>query len=174
MLKTYKSSIDPAKNRSPLNPSKILTNKEMIQSKILTNRFNNLRKMFTRWERSNVRENIMLSKFAFSDFRQGNKYGTRLLLFNQWLKVLLVYPALALLITLLIIQPLLVLSSIFIGLFVFSSLPALFYLLKRDKHDAVWAYSYTIFYTFSLFWIPPYAIATASRSEWLTRTMPNN
>ncbi|GAB2631873.1 glycosyltransferase family 2 protein [Belliella aquatica] len=137
-------------------------------------KYNNLRKMFTRWERSNVRENIMLTKFAFSDFREGNKYGTRLLLFNQWLKVLLAYPALALLITLLIIQPFLVLSSIFIGLFVFSSLPALFYLLKRDKHDAVWAYSYAIFYTFSLFWIPPYAIATASRSGWLTRTMPNN
>lgn len=137
-------------------------------------KYNNLRKMFTRWERSNVRENIMLTKFAFSDFRQGNKYGIRLLLFNQWLKVLLAYPALALLISLLIVQPFLVLSAIFIGLFIFSSLPALFYLLKRDKKDAVWAYSYAIFYTFSLFWIPPYAIATASRSGWLTRNIPSD
>src|SRR5690554_8222479 len=44
-----------------------------------------LRKMFTRWERSNVRENIMMSKFAFSDFRKENKLKRRILLINQWM-----------------------------------------------------------------------------------------
>src|SRR5690606_6126378 len=33
-------------------------------------RYKNLYKMFIRWERSNVRENIMMSKFAFTDFRE--------------------------------------------------------------------------------------------------------
>ncbi|WP_212668427.1 glycosyltransferase family 2 protein [Belliella buryatensis] len=140
----------------------------------LPTEYGNLTKMFTRWERSNVRENIMLTKFAFSHFRSGNKAGVRLLLFNQWLKVILAFPALSLLITLLIIQPLLVLSSLFIGLFLFSSLPALFFALNREKEEAVWAYSYAIFYTFSLFWIPPYAIATAGKSGWLTRNLPNS
>src|SRR5690554_7659303 len=62
---------------------------------VLTNtpeEYENLYKMFIRWERSNVRENIMMSKFAFGDFRQGNKTGTRILLLNQWLKVILAYP----------------------------------------------------------------------------------
>ncbi|MFN4198772.1 MAG: glycosyltransferase family 2 protein, partial [Flavobacterium sp.] len=43
-------------------------------------KYKNLYKMFIRWERSNVRENIMMSKFAFGDFREGPKTGTRILL----------------------------------------------------------------------------------------------
>ncbi|MCH7411222.1 glycosyltransferase family 2 protein [Belliella sp. DSM 111904] len=134
--------------------------------------YNTLTKMFTRWERSNVRENIMLTKFAFSNFREGNKTGTRLLLLNQWIKVIMAYPALLILIALLVTQPLLVICSIFIGLFAFSSIPAVFYIIKRKNKEALLAYTYAIFYTFSLFWITPYAIATASRRGWLTRTLP--
>jgi hyaluronan synthase len=171
-------------NKATIGEDRAMTNMILKQgyevvfqknAKVYTNLptgYNNLRKMFTRWERSNVRENIMLTKFAFSDFRKGNKVGTRLLLFNQWLKVILAFPALALLITLLIIQPLLVLSSLFVGLFIFSSIPAIFFVLNREKKEAIWAYSYAIFYTFTLFWITPFAIATAGRTGWLTRNLP--
>ena len=38
-------------------------------------KYKNLYKMFIRWERSNVRENIMMSKFAFKDFRKGRRQG---------------------------------------------------------------------------------------------------
>jgi len=58
---------------------------------VLTNipeRYKNLYKMFIRWERSNVRENIKMSKFAFTNYREESKVGPRILLLNQWIKVI--------------------------------------------------------------------------------------
>lgn len=140
---------------------------------VLTNtpeKYKSLYKMFIRWERSNVRENIMMSKFAFKNFREGTKTGTRVLLLNQWLKVIMAYPLLLLMFWFIITHPILFISSILVSIFVFSSIQVLFY-TKRQKNiwESIWAYPYSIFYTFTLFWITPYAIATANRKGWLTR-----
>lgn len=140
---------------------------------VLTNtpeKYKNLYKMFIRWERSNVRENIMMSKFAFKNFREGAKSGTRILLLNQWLKVIMAYPLLMLMFLFILTHPLLFLSSCLMSIFIFSSIQVFFY-SKRQKSvlESVWAYPYSIFYMFTLFWITPYAIATASKSGWLTR-----
>lgn len=140
---------------------------------VLTNtpeKYKNLYKMFIRWERSNVRENIMMSKFAFTNFRQGPKTGPRILLLNQWLKVIMAYPLLMLMFLFVLTHPLLFLSSCLMSVFIFSSVQVFFY-SKRQKSilESMWAYPYSIFYMFTLFWITPYAIATASRSGWLTR-----
>lgn len=140
---------------------------------VLTNtpeKFKGLYKMFIRWERSNVRENIMMSKFAFKDFREGSKVGTRVFLLNQWLKVIMAYPFLLLMLLFIVSNPIMFVCTMLISVFVFSSLQVLFYnKSQRSILDSIWAYPYSIFYTFTLFWITPYAIATASRRGWLTR-----
>ncbi len=139
---------------------------------VLTNipeKFSSLHKMFTRWERSNVRENLMMSRFAFTPFREGARSGTRLLLLNQWMRMISTYPVLLIMIILLISHPVLFLSSTLLSILIFSTLPAFFYAKKYNISEAFWAYSYSIFYTFSLFWITPYAMATANRRGWLTR-----
>lgn len=132
-------------------------------------RYKNLYKMFIRWERSNVRENIMMSKFAFGDFREGVKTGTRILLLNQWLRVILSYPMILMMFIFAFMHPVLFLTSTFVGILVFSSIQAFFYAKKHNFSEAFWAYPYSVFYAFTLFWITPYAIATASRRGWLTR-----
>ncbi|MBL3657907.1 glycosyltransferase [Fulvivirga sediminis] len=138
-------------------------------------RYQNLYKMFIRWERSNVRENIMMSKFAFTNFRKGPKLGTRILLLNQWLKILLSYPMITLMLVFVFTHPLLFLSSTLMSIAVFSSIQAIFHASRhKNVFESMWAYPYSIFYTFSLFWITPYAIATASRRGWLTRTLPQS
>ena len=142
---------------------------------VLTNipeKFSSLHKMFTRWERSNVRENLMMSKFAFTPFRSGSKSGTRILLINQWMHMLTAYPLFLIMIVLLILHPILFISSTLLSILIFSSLPAFFYAKKYNVSEAFWAYSYSLFYTFSLFWITPYAMATANRRGWLTRGLP--
>ena len=48
----------------------------------------------------------------------------------------------------------------------------LFYAKKYNIAEAFLAYTYSIFYLFTLFWITPYAIITAGRSGWLTRDLP--
>lgn len=142
---------------------------------VLTNipeKFSSLHKMFTRWERSNVRENLMMTKFAFKPFRNGSRSGPRLLLLNQWMHMLTAYPLFLIMIVLLVLHPVLFISSTLLSILIFSSLPAFFYARKYNISEAFWAYSYSIFYTFGLFWITPYAMATANRRGWLTRELP--
>jgi hyaluronan synthase len=134
-------------------------------------RYRGLHKMFTRWGRSNVRENIEMAKYVFSDFRKGTKAGARLLFFGQAIRILMCYPLLIMMLYFMVTHPLLFLSSTLMSILVVSSFPVFFYARRYNLSDSFWAYSYSILYTFGLFWITPYAIATASRRGWLTRNL---
>lgn len=141
---------------------------------VLTNtpeKFKGLYKMFIRWERSNVREALMMSKFAFGKFREGSKAGARIFLLDQLLKTLISYPMTILMLWFLFSHPLLSLSSAILSIFIFSSVQAIFYAKRYNVLESFWAYTYSIFYTFTLFWITPYAIATAAKRGWLTRNL---
>ncbi len=135
-------------------------------------RYKNLYKMFIRWERSNVRENIMMSKFAFKNFREGSTTGTRIILMMQWLKLVMAIPLLLILTFFVATHPILFIASTLSGVLVFSSIQMIFYAKKYNFNEALLAYAYSIFYMFTLFWLTPYAIITAGRSGWLTRELP--
>lgn len=79
------------------------------------------------------------------------------------------YPFILFMLFFIITHPILFLTSTLFAILIFSSFPALFYAKRYSVSESVWAYTYSIFYTFGLFWITPYAIATASRRGWLTR-----
>jgi hyaluronan synthase len=72
----------------------------------------------------------------------------------------------------LLTKPIMFLSATLFSILIFSSFPAFFYAKKYNITEAFWAYTYSIFYAFGLFWITPYAIATANRRGWLTRGLP--
>lgn len=131
--------------------------------------YNNLSKMFLRWERSNVRENVMMSRFAFTNFREGSTLGIRVILLTQWLNVILAFPLLFLLFFGLFTYPILFLTSALVGILIFSTVQAIFYAKKYNTTEASLAYVYSIFYFFSLFWIKPYALVTVGKNGWLTR-----
>lgn len=135
-------------------------------------RYKSLYKMYIRWERSNVRENIMMSKFAYSKFRTESTLGPRILLTMQWLKVIMAYPLLLLLLFFVFTHPILFVCSSLVGIMIFSSVQMFFYARKYNFSEALLAYTYSVFYMFTLFWITPYAIATASKRGWLTRELP--
>ncbi|NJW51628.1 glycosyltransferase [Salinimicrobium oceani] len=132
-------------------------------------KYTGLYKMFIRWGRSNVRENIAMAKYVFTDFRKGSKTGSRILFLNQLLKLVMSYPTILLMIFFISMDPLLFISSTLFSILIWSSFPVLFYARKYKLSESFWAYSYSILYTFGLFWITPYAIATASKRGWLTR-----
>jgi hyaluronan synthase len=141
-------------------------------SVVLTNvpeKYSGLYKMFIRWGRSNVRENIMMAKYVFTDFRKGSKFGARLLYLDQAAKLAMSFPFLFFMFFFIAIHPILFLSSTLLSILIVSSFAAFFYAGKYKASEAVWAYSYSVFYTFSLFWITPYALATAHKRGWLTR-----
>ncbi|MDX1604019.1 MAG: glycosyltransferase family 2 protein, partial [Salinimicrobium sediminis] len=132
-------------------------------------KYTGLYKMFIRWGRSNVRENIAMAKYVFTDFREGSKTGSRVLFLNQVLKLLMSYPTILMMIFFISMDPVLFLASTLFSILIWSSFPVLFYAKKYKLSESFWAYSYSILYTFGLFWITPYAIATASKRGWLTR-----
>ena len=142
---------------------------------VLTNvpeSYQGLYKMFIRWGRSNVRENIMMSKYVFTDFKKESKFGARLFFLNQSLNIILTYPFLLFMAFFIITHPLLFLSSTLLGILIISSFPVLFYAKRYNFSESIWAYTYSILFSFGLFWITPYSIATAGRSGWLTRELP--
>ncbi|MDD2673787.1 MAG: glycosyltransferase [Flavobacterium sp.] len=148
---------------------KVLFQKNALVLTNVPEEYTGLYKMFIRWGRSNVRENIMMAKYVFKNFRNGAKFGTRLLFLNQSLKIIMAIPFLLLMVFLILTHPILVISSTLLGILIFSSFPVLFYARRYSVLESFWAYTYSIFYTFSLFWILPYAIFTANKSGWLTR-----
>lgn len=133
--------------------------------------YKGLYKMFIRWGRSNVRENIEMSKYVFTRFRNGAKTGARILFINQFLRIIMSYPFLLFMLFFIATHPVLFFSSTLFGILVISSFPMIFYGRRYDWPGSFWAYSYSILYTFALFWITPYAIATASKRGWLTREL---
>ena len=135
-------------------------------------KYKGLYKMFIRWGRSNVRENIAMAKYVFTDFREGAKSGSRLLFFSQATKLIMCYPFLLFMLYFILVHPVLFVSSTLVSILVLSSFQAIFYAKRYNFSESFWAYTYSILYTFSLFWITPYAIATASRRGWLTRELP--
>ncbi|RFN58422.1 glycosyltransferase [Marixanthomonas ophiurae] len=135
-------------------------------------KYKGLYKMFIRWGRSNVRENIAMAKYVFTDFREGSKAGSRLLFFSQASKLIMCYPFLLFMLYFILVHPVLFVTSTLASILVLSSFQAIFYANRYKFSESFWAYTYSILYTFSLFWITPYAIATASRSGWLTRELP--
>lgn len=134
--------------------------------------YEGLYKMFIRWGRSNVRENIEMSKYVFTNFREGSAFGARLLFISQSVKIIMSYPFLFFMLFFVLTHPLLFLSSTLVSILVLSTFPVLFYAKRYNFKESFWAYSYSILFTFGLFWITPYAIATASKRGWLTRELP--
>lgn len=143
---------------------------------VLTNvpeTYTGLYKMFIRWGRSNVRENLNMTNYVFKNFREGSKFGTRLLFLDQSIKLVMAYPAVLFMIYFIIAQPLLFITASLFSILILSSIQVLFYAKRYSLSESFWAYSYSLLYAFGLFWITPYAIITASKSGWLTRELTN-
>lgn len=135
-------------------------------------KYQGLYKMFIRWGRSNVRENLMMAKFVFKNFRKESKFGARLLFLNQFLTITMTIPFLFFMLFFIVTHPILFVSSTLLGILIVSSFPVLFYAKRHNLSEALWAYSYSVLYTFGLFWIAPYSIITAGKRGWLTRELP--
>lgn len=142
---------------------------------VLTNvpeTYQGLYKMFIRWGRSNVRENLSMVNYVFKDFRKGSKFGTRLLFLDQWFKLIMTYPAVIFMLYFILSQPILFVTATLFSILLLSSIQVFFYAKRYSVSESFWAYSYSLLYAFGLFWITPYAIVTANKSGWLTRELP--
>ena len=132
-------------------------------------RYKNLCKMFLRWARSNVRESIVMARFAFRRFRESSMLGARINLVLLLLSMTVCQALLVSTLVCLAMQPTVFGINILFGIVISSSFPAALYALKCRNSECLVAYVYGIYWFLSLSWISPYALFTMHRSGWLTR-----
>ncbi len=124
-------------------------------------------KMYLRWERSYVREEVHFAKIVW---RRPIRSLLIALMDNVItnLRYPVAYITLILLIVLSLNQPLTVLRFLF-AIGVMSSFYMLYYLRSERSWDVVYGIFYSYYSFFTLFWIFPYAVLTVRARSWLTR-----
>lgn len=145
----------------------------VVYTKVPT-RYANLCRMLLRWARSNVRETIVMSRFAFRRFRETPATGARINLLLGWRnmtvgQIMLIFTAVHF-----VTMPMVFGVNLVIGAAIASAVPGLFYAIRYRSGNAVWATPYSCFWVFGLTWIGFYALFTAHKSRWLTRGLVND
>jgi hyaluronan synthase len=124
-------------------------------------------KMFLRWDRSYVREEI---RFAWIVWKRPP--GARLIAVVDAFITNLRYPmswaTLVLLVSLIIWHPVVLPRFLFV-IGVMAAFNMLYYLRSERSWDFVYGIFYSYYSIFALFWIMPYAVFTARARGWLTR-----
>ncbi len=130
-----------------------------------------LARMFLRWARSNVRESLVMARFAYRRFRAKGQLGARI---NLSLSIVQMLGSVLVLVPLLIVpfvEPRL-LGLILVAAMVSALLPATVFATTRCPRGALWAFPYALYSLICLAWITPWALLTPHRSGWLTRQHP--
>ncbi|MEZ5757875.1 MAG: glycosyltransferase [Emcibacteraceae bacterium] len=148
----------------------------VVLTKAPTN-FGSLRRMLTRWARSNVRESLVMFNYVFKDFRKRGEGANWIRLFTVTQMIrMTVFEALKIaLLTALVMYSINTFFAIILACVFASIMPSIVYYLRhRTTFGFRWALPYTLYWMFCLSWIPLWGMLTASNSNWLTRTMPND
>ncbi len=137
-------------------------------------RYRGLRRMLTRWARSNVRESVQFAKFAFGPFRPYEDEWRILLT-----RVYFVVRTAGLLLTPLLMAATLALAPrwpLTVGLHLLAaavtgSLWSMAVCVWRSerKSDALFAAIYSLLWLVGIWWIQSWALATSHQNVWLTR-----
>ncbi len=138
-------------------------------------RYNGLRKMLTRWARSNVRESLVMFTFVFKHFRPSGEGANwiRLFTLTQIVRMTLFEALKCALILSLILHTDEVLFAVALGCLFASIIPGSVYLIRhRSLFGFRWAIPFSFFWLLFLAWIPFWGMLTASNSGWLTRAIP--
>lgn len=125
--------------------------------------------MFLRWARSNVRETLHMTTFAFRRFRATPASGARINLLLQWSSMLVSQLLLVPLLFQCCINPLTNGLSVVTCAMTVALIPAFFYLMRTRTLNGLWAVQFAVFWLLALSWINLYALVTPHHSGWLTR-----
>ena len=131
-------------------------------------------KMLTRWCRSDIRENIIMLKFAFFDLRhfRFRRLGLQLNVLFASISIILPLfsiPALFLAILSVPLEACLLLAT---GNVLWSTVPAFIYASRYGIRNSCWALVYGFYYLPFLSWIGIYSVITIRNNSWITRQLP--
>lgn len=142
----------------------------------IPNNYTGLRKMLTRWARSNVRENLVMLSFIIRRCRPADSGGNWLRLFSatQMLRMVTIVAFKVTVLIQLFLAPVTTLTLLLIGGVLSATLPAIVYQLRYGGWNCWrWSVSFTFYWLFTLCWIPIWGVFSATQSGWLTRGLPD-
>jgi len=134
-----------------------------------------LRRMLTRWARSDVRESIAFARFGFSRFADWPWWKlllTRLNFLSRAIGLSVACPVVVALFALGLAFPAAIGMKLLAGAVAGSLWLLGICWFRGRKFDAAFAIPWAIFWVTALWWITPYGLATSGRGEWLTRAGP--
>lgn len=135
--------------------------------------YSGLFKMLTRWCRSDIRENLIMLRFAFFNLRhfRFRQFGLQLnVIFASASIILPLFsiPALLLAVISMPAEACLVLAT---GNMLWSAVPAFIYASRYGIRGSCWAFIYGFYYVPFLSWIGIYSVLTLRNTSWITRQL---
>lgn len=133
-------------------------------------------RMLIRWTRSDIRENLAMTRYAFGDIMHWNwqRIGLQinLVMFNLGilLPVLFLPTSIAFFATHLDQMQFLLSYSCVLAA-IWAVVPAMIYANRYSVSKSLWAFAYGVFGIFFLTWVPIYSLFTVKNSSWMTREL---
>jgi hyaluronan synthase len=128
-------------------------------------------RMYQRWERGNVRENIAYARFCWKPFRKRYRMAANAEWLLSVLDMMIPYLLIAASLVYGIINPFFMLKFLSF-IILFSGLMQSYYYMKERNSDFIYGIAYSLFWFTCLWWVVPWSIVTAGNGQWMTRTLP--
>ncbi|MCL2645868.1 MAG: glycosyltransferase [Phycisphaerales bacterium] len=133
--------------------------------------YKQMARMYQRWERGNLRENITYGKFCWKPFRNRFRHLANL----EWVlgcaDMICPYILIAVSLAYSLINPFFLLQYL-AYIVIFASLMQIYFWMRERNSDCIYGVLYSLFWFTSFWWVVPYSILTASNGSWMTRTLP--
>jgi len=135
--------------------------------------YKQMAKMYQRWERGNLRENVTYGQFCWKPFRKRHRLAANVEWALSCLDMVVPYLLIAASLAYSVVNPFFALK--YLGFIViFASIMQSYYWMKERDSDCIYGVLYSLFWFTMLWWVVPYSIVTANNGSWMTRakTLP--
>jgi hyaluronan synthase len=133
--------------------------------------YKQMAKMYQRWERGNLRENVTYGTFCWKPFRKRYWLHAN----AEWaLSVAdMVFPYVLIAASLLygVVNPFFMLKYLAF-IVIFAGVMQAYYWMRERDSDCIYGVLYSLFWFTCLWWVVPYSIITANNGSWMTRALP--
>lgn len=123
-------------------------------------------RMFLRWCRGDIRETLKIYSFIFS----GMSLQRLIILFNTLMQTAWIITPFFLVPSFIFIEGM-SLMVLYLAILLWATIPAILYAKRTGWANAIWAYSYALFYIVFMFWLVPYSLISVHNSKWMTREL---
>ncbi len=132
--------------------------------------YKQMARMYQRWERGNVRENLTYLSFCWKPFRKRFWLHANVEAFLNMGEMIFPYILIATSLIYGILNPFFMLQYL-AYVVIFGTILQSYYWMKERDSDCIYGVLYSLFWFTCLWWVVPYSILTANNGSWMTRTV---